>query len=68
MNADAADQPARKSKWVTSPHDRPRCPVHGERMLVRSGVGEVAYLRCPVNGCTHADKCQREPVRDFEQN
>jgi hypothetical protein len=51
-------------RFVTSPHNRPRCPVHGERLHVRSSVGRVAYLRCPVNGCDHVDKMAREVLQD----
>mgnify|MGYP007071595449 CR=1 FL=1 len=66
---DAADtagkQEETQQQWVTSPHGRPRCPVHGVRLHVRSSVGRMAYLRCPVDGCGHVDKMAREPVRDL---
>ena len=64
MNTEAADEPPKQSRFVTSPHNRPRCPVHGERLHVRSSVGRVAYLRCPVEGCDHVDKMAREVLQD----
>lgn len=64
MNTEATDQPQKASRWVTSPHNRPRCPEHGVRLIVRTSCGEVAYLRCPVDGCSHADKMAREVLRD----
>jgi len=62
--AEASDTQEPKPQWVTSPHGRPRCPVHGVRLCVRSSVGPVAYLRCPVDGCGHVDKMARELLRD----
>jgi len=64
MNTESADEPPKHSRFVTSPHNRPRCPVHGERLHVRSSVGRVAYLRCPVEGCDHVDKMAREVLQD----
>ncbi len=51
-------------KWVTSPHGRPRCPVHQVRLVAYTGHGPVGGLKCPVNGCEHREKCLREQVRD----
>ena len=65
MNTEeTTEKPQEKQHWVTSPHGRPRCPVHGVRLHVRSSVGSVAYLRCPVDGCHHVDKMTREVLRD----
>jgi hypothetical protein len=62
--AESTSEQDAKTQWVTSPHNRPRCPVHGERLHVRSSVGRVAYLRCPVEGCDHVDKMAREVLQD----
>jgi hypothetical protein len=62
--ANASETQDARTQWVTSPHGRPRCPVHGVRLYVRSSCGRVAYLRCPVDGCGHVDKMAREVLRD----
>ena len=53
-----------RPRYVTSPHGRPKCPEHGVRLVVRTSAGEVAYLRCPVDGCCHQDKMTREVLRE----
>ena len=67
MDAETAEtlgDSAARQRFVTSPHNRPRCPVHQVRLHVRSSVGRVAYLRCPVSGCDHVDKMAREVLQD----
>jgi hypothetical protein len=67
MDAETAEtelESAARQRFVTSPHNRPRCPVHGVRLHVRSSVGRVAYLRCPAEGCGHVDKMAREVLQD----
>ena len=53
-----------KQQWVTSPHNRPRCPVHGVRLVAYAGHGPIGWLRCPFVGCEHKERCVREQVKD----
>lgn len=66
MTTETHDQPPIFPRYVTSPHGRPKCPEHQVRLVVRTSCGEVAYLRCPVDGCGHADKMTRELLRDAD--
>jgi transcription elongation factor Elf1 len=49
-------------KWVTSPHGRPRCPVHQVRLVAVSAHGAIGIVRCQI--CGYKRKIAREPIRD----